>query len=76
MCFLHSKNNETATDECPPANMSGLSIVPSTMAEPNAEAFNPDEHAYPIGPLLTEADAKTAVPLFATHSMAPDHELR
>lgn len=75
MCFLHSKNNETATDECPPANMGALDIVLPAMAEPNAEAFNLDELAYPIGPLLTEAEAKTAVPV-CNHSMAPDHELR
>lgn len=54
------KNTKTPTDERSSANMGGTRTVPFAMIDPNAEAFNTYEHAYPIGPLLTEAEAEMA----------------
>lgn len=70
-----TKNTMKPTDKRSSANMGGTRIVLFATLDPNAEAFNPWEHAYPIGPLLTEAEAEMAG-LWVGHSMAPDHELR
>ncbi|KAG6357733.1 hypothetical protein INS49_013612 [Diaporthe citri] len=54
------KNTETATDQHSPASMGGTRTVLFAMGDPNAEAFNPYEHPFPIRPLLTEAKAEMA----------------
>lgn len=57
------KKPETATDENSLAIMNGTRIVLFVMTNPNAEAFNPHECAYPIGPVLTEAEAEMTGPV-------------